>query len=322
MQNSRGWWFLGALLCCGCSEMYFDIVLDSVPEGGLWSAWGPASDDIWVVGGQADEGVVLRGDRAGFTPLSLPEDTPLLNWVHGTSAEDVWVGGLYGTLLHWDGADWSDYSVDVDEAFWGLYAVSPSEVYAVGGLSGWAGRRRLAMAFDGNEWTDIPLPSELEDLTALFKVHYDGHDVWMVGAQGTALVGGPDAFERVPTGVSLDLSTVHSRGDGQVVAVGGRETGLIMMGNRVDGLVEVGQAPSRLFGVHVFGTGDVVVSGMRGYLGRFSLDEPTVVTLPSPTEQILHAVYGHDGGRVYSVGGNIGSISDDFTGIVLSAKAP
>ena len=85
-----------AVVLAGCDPVEFEVLVDNAPEGGLWSAWGPAPDDVWVVGGQADAGVVLRGDENGFTALDVPGETPLLNWVHGTSASDVWVGGLSG----------------------------------------------------------------------------------------------------------------------------------------------------------------------------------------------------------------------------------
>jgi len=263
----------------------------------------------------------MRGNADGFSSLGVPEGTPLLNWVHGSSASDIWVGGLSGALLHWDGSSWSDHSVDMDEAFWGLYVVSPSEAYAVGGLSGWGGDTRVAMRYDGTTWTDISLPAELDESKALFKVHHDGTDIWMVGAQGAALVGDGDQFEPVATGVTADLSTIHSRGDGRVFAVGGQATGVIVSGTRAEGLSEVAQAPARLFGVHALGSGDVIVSGFQGYLGRLSAEE-ALVPIPTPTSQILHAVFGHDGKRLYAVGGNIGSISDDFTGVILTSKAP
>ena len=167
-------WVWAALLLSlsGCTTLSFSVAVDNAPEGGLWSAWGPSPDDVWIVGGQADQGVVLRGSGDTFESLGVPEGTPLLNWVHGTSSNDVWIGGLSGTLLHWNGSEWSDYSVDVEEAFWGVYAVSPNEAYAVGGLSGWGGETRIAMRFDGTEWTILNGLNSM--LRSLFKVHFDG----------------------------------------------------------------------------------------------------------------------------------------------------
>ena len=314
--------FVALLSLTGCNKFTFETMVDNAPEGGFWSAWGPSPDDIWIVGGQADAGVVLRGSGDTFNAMETPEDIPLLNWVHGTSSNDVWVGGLQGVLLHYDGSEWSDYSLDVEEAFWGIYALSPSEAYAVGGRSGWGGTQRMALRFNGDSWSPLDLPETLDELPSLFKVHHDGQNVWMVGAQGTVLVGSNDSFETVPSGVALDISTVHSRGDGQVVMVGGRETGIVLRGTRSAGVAEVAQTPSRLFGIHVLDSGDVVVAGMRGYLGHMTLDTDTVETLKTPTDQLLHAVFGQNGEEIYAVGGNIGSITDVFTGTILGARAP
>mgnify|MGYP002065501325 CR=1 FL=1 len=74
-------------------------VMDAAPEGALMSVWGTAADDVWVVGGQPDAGVVLRGSGDRFIRHELPPGTPMLDWVHGTSPDDVWVAGLAGTLL-------------------------------------------------------------------------------------------------------------------------------------------------------------------------------------------------------------------------------
>ena len=315
-------WILLALSMTGCTQLSFRLALNEAPEGGFWSAWGPSADDVWIVGGQADDGVVLRGSADQFEELAVPEGTPLLNWVHGTSSSDVWVGGLYGTLLHWNGSEWSDYSVDIEEAFWGIYAVSPDEVYAVGGLSGWAGEERIAMRFDGTQWSDITLPAELDGLRALFKVHHDGQNVWIVGAEGAVIVGDGVSFEPVSSGITIDISTVHSRGDGEVVMVGGLSMGVVLTGTREGGIQQIANTPARLFGVHVMDGGDVVIAGVNGYIGHFHLDDKEVEPLPSPTDQVLHGVFGQSGETLYSVGGNLGGMTQDFVGVVLTAKAP
>lgn len=310
------------LLSSGCTTYAFELAVSPVPEGGLWSAWGPNEDDIWVVGGQESEGVVLRGSGSGFRPMTLPANTPLLNWVHGRSDTDVWVGGLYGTLLHWNGEDWTDYSVAMDEAIWGIHAVSTEEVYAVGGLSGWSGTTRVALRFNGSDWTPIALPQALDELPALFKVFYDGADIWLVGARGTVLVGDGTDFEQMETGVTEDISTVHSRGDGSVVMVGGLATGVILAGDKDTGVRVLAETPSRLFGVHVADSGDAVVAGFNGYLGTVSVDDGDVETLVSPTALILHAVYGQPDGKTYAVGGDIGSLKDTYTGVILASDTP
>ncbi|MBW1881847.1 MAG: hypothetical protein JRJ84_26115, partial [Deltaproteobacteria bacterium] len=165
-----------AVFLTGCSgqALEWSVVEEGAPEGAFLMAWGATSDDVWVVGGQPDAGVVLRGDADGFAQHPLPEDIPILDWVHGTSAEDVWVGGVNGTLLHWDGSDWEDYSIPMDEAIWGLYARSPTEAWAVGGTSAWGGSFAVALRWDGATWSTLDLPPPADEAANLFKVAHDG----------------------------------------------------------------------------------------------------------------------------------------------------
>ena len=93
------------------------ISVENDERGAFLSAWSPKEDEIWVVGGLPSTGVVLKGNKdIGWTEVALPENTPLLNWIHGTSETDIWVGGLYGSILHWNGSEWFDHSQEVEEA--------------------------------------------------------------------------------------------------------------------------------------------------------------------------------------------------------------
>jgi hypothetical protein len=91
---------LSALLI-GCGEPGFVDVLGQAPEGALLSVWGPSADDVWIAGGQPEAGVIFRGSGSTFETMSVPADTPMLNWVHGTGADDVWVGVGYDASLGW-----------------------------------------------------------------------------------------------------------------------------------------------------------------------------------------------------------------------------
>jgi hypothetical protein len=298
------------------------VLLDGVEAGGLWSVWGGAPDDVWVVGGVPEAGAVLRGDGRDFDPQEdLPAGTPQLHWVHGLGPDDVWVAGLAGTILRWDGSDWQDHSVGVEEALWGIHAVSEDEVYAVGGASAWGGDLAVAWRFDGAAWTAIELPETAAGLPALFKTTWDGERLWMVGAEGAALVGRGEDFEIVPTGIAEDLSTVSAVDDGRVLAVGGGATGVVVAGD-ASGLERIAQTRSRLFGVQAYASGSALLCGARGYLGRWDPERAEVVELRSPTEQLLHASWGLGGERSFVVGGTLESASGPFTGVLLSARSP
>ncbi len=290
---------------------------------GAWlSVWGSSADDVWIVGGQPDAGVVLRGSGDQFSPVVLPVTVPILNWVHGTGPDDVWVGGIAGTLLHWDGATWTDHSQPVEEAIWGLYALAPDDVYAVGGASAWGGSTALALHYDGTAWTALDIPAQLEGPTNLFKVHAVSPDeVWAIGVGGVAMVGAGTSFAAAPTGIAADLVTANAA-HGPLVVVGGRGTGVILEADGAGGLQRTVQAGAGLNGVMVYPSGTAVVVGELGYSGLYSIADDTLDEVLGSTSDVLHATWGTPGGTMYAVGGNLYTSSDSFQGVVLTAPAP
>jgi hypothetical protein len=111
----------------------------------LRKAWGTSISNIYAVGGQE---LIYRYDAtAGDMPPNNRFNPPerynatgsTLNGVSGTSATDVWVVGDKGTVLHSKGAgnDWTQQGNLPPSAVMtnlqDVYAVSPNEVYVVGG---------------------------------------------------------------------------------------------------------------------------------------------------------------------------------------------
>ena len=300
----------------------WEVWVEGDPTGAWLSAWGPDESAVWVVGGQPEVGAVLHGPLDDLQSLAVPDGTPLLNWAHGTSDTDVWVGGVAGTILHWDGAAWSDHSLDIEEAIWGTYAVSSTEVYAVGGASGFGGEDAVALSWDGSGWTRLDLPAEIGDLSNLFKVHHDGEHLWMVGHQGVALRLDGDTLIAVSTGTTADLVTANRpAAGGPMVVVGGRGTGVVVEPNG-DGLAVTAQTQAGLNGVQVYPSGVAVVVGEAGYSALYDLETDTVTPVLPITRDVLHATWGVPGGRMLAVGGNLFTSDDTFVGTLLLAPAP
>ncbi|MRG94759.1 hypothetical protein [Polyangium spumosum] len=123
----------------------------------LWGVWAAGEADAWAVGGTPEGGtgapndVVLRWDGETWTPVTLP-GAPLgraLYKVWGTSSDDLYVVGEFGTIWHKKGADWALES-DPPLASGTLFTVAgcgPDEVYAVGGFD--------VLRSDGASWQKL-----------------------------------------------------------------------------------------------------------------------------------------------------------------------
>jgi len=123
----------------------------------LWGVWAASKTDAWAVGGTPEGGtsapndVVLHWDGATWAPVTLP-GAPLgraLYKVWGTSSDDLYVVGEYGTIWHKKGATWALES-DPPVATGTLFTVAgcgSDEVYAVGGFD--------VLRSDGASWQKL-----------------------------------------------------------------------------------------------------------------------------------------------------------------------
>lgn len=298
------------------APLTWSAALQDDDRGAFLMVWGPDGGDVWVVGGQPDAGVVLKGSADNLQAVTVPEGTPLLNWVHGTTASDVWVGGLNGTVLHWDGSAWEDRSLEIDEAIWGVHAVSATEAWAVGGTSAWGGETARIFHWQGGTWTPLDLPEVLEDPGNLFKAHHDGTSLWACGLGGVVVRSNDGtSLEAIPTGFAADIVTVHGMPGQKPIFVGGRGTGAVL---EVDGdaLTRTASARSGLSGVHVYEAGSAVVVGERGFAGIYDIASDEIVEVPVPTDDVLHGVFVDRSGQAWAAGGNLYTSGDSFLGSV------
>jgi photosystem II stability/assembly factor-like uncharacterized protein len=158
--------------------------LSGLPLRGIW---GSAGGELFVVGGtEFGGGVLLRyagGSWRSDTAL-LPTFNPQLNAVWGSSANDVWAAGgattslsnnVTGTLLHFDGSDWSviEQPPFFVTALWGSGA---SDLHAVGDKGN-------LLRYDGQAWSTSSLA--VDSQFRLHGVYGSAADaVFLVGNRG------------------------------------------------------------------------------------------------------------------------------------------
>ena len=66
--------------------------------GAYLCAWGTDVNNVWVVGGQPERGVVWHRQNDVFREVDVPSGA-LLNWTHGHGAAQ-WIVGNQGRILH------------------------------------------------------------------------------------------------------------------------------------------------------------------------------------------------------------------------------
>jgi hypothetical protein len=174
----------------------------------LWGVYAFSPTDAWAVGGTPEGGVgpqndvVLRWDGSAWKPEALPGE-PLgrsLYKVWGTSSENLYVVGEYGTIWHRTAVGWALES-DPPLATWTLFTVfgcSASEVYAVGGKD--------ILQSNGQSGSDA--------WTRLDVTIFNGVNGVSCGAPGeVAIVGNSGLKRRLVDGSWVDEFAVEPFGD-------------------------------------------------------------------------------------------------------------
>jgi len=148
-------------------------------------------NDVWAVGGYRTEAgsfapLIEHWDGTQWRQATLPSNLEgILSSVSGVAGNDVWASGDHwgvGTLLHWNGVQWSGSSGSWPIA--AVYARAWNDVWAVGdaGIG-----RTFIRHWDGTQWSSVSSPT----MYKLFGVvAISGSDVWAVGFGAGGIPGG------------------------------------------------------------------------------------------------------------------------------------
>lgn len=279
------------------------------PGSAFFAVHGTAADDVYVAG--ADDGsgpLVLNYDGAQWNRLDTGVSGDLW-WVYAID-DDVYFAGSDAHVLRLrDGAFERMSTPGLGKHIvFGLWASSPDDVYAVGGV---AGRNGFVWHYDGSEWVELDLPDTLplddnRDTPQLFKVTgASPDDIWVVGDAGVVLRGNAaDGFELVESGTDERLFTAYAVPD-RVIAVGGASNAVAV--DLLDEPMAVAPEGAPLLqGVHIDERGATWAVGGQGriYEDRGAGFERVRTDLDVDI-QSLHAVWTAPNGDLWAVGGNV-----------------
>lgn len=259
-------------------------------------------EDRWIVGGTADEGMILHHDGTTMRTVDPGVEVPLLNWVQRFDDGTVIVVGNRGTTLRFDGTAWSRDDPVTDADLWGVWGSAPDDLWAVGGAEGMA---PVILRDTGSGFALVDLPTlQRPGVTVFFKVWGSGpDDVYVVGQHGAVVHWTGTALEELHVGASDDLIGIWGTGPDRIVTVGGRRNGTAAVWDGVS------WANPDLTGIP--GLNGVWVDGATAHLvgNEGTAIDLDLITLEISRYQIdtpvfLHAINGAPDGSMVTVGGD------------------
>lgn len=277
------------------------------------SVHGTSAKDVWAVG--ADDGtgpIVLHydGDEWERRDTGYVGD---LWWVQALDKERAFLSGSDAHILSYENGEFTRLTTPGlgKHIVFGLWASGPTDLYAVGSVSG---RNGFIWHYDGEEFSEIAIPDELiredRDVPPLFKV--DGRssdDVWIVGGDGAVMRGNAaDGFAVVPSGTDERLFTIDVDEE-EILIVGGSSSGLVLSAQMSEGEVEfrdlTPEGAKLLQGADLAGDLTCVV-GRDGTVYRRVRGMFEAMPTAFETEvESLHAVWSDPDGGVWAVGGEV-----------------
>ena len=185
-------------------------------QGSCWGISGISESDIYIVG---DTHIfrcygINAWDRMNYSYLKakLPSDEFKGVWYNSSS--DVYVVGAGGTILHYDGTEWTIMDSGTTERLTGIWGSSSSDIFAVG-------RNGTILHYDGSNWSQMDGGTRKE-LTGIWGS--SSTDVFVVGKEGTILHYDGESWSLMESGTTKTLYGIGGYSSSCIFAVGSQGT--------------------------------------------------------------------------------------------------
>lgn len=184
----------------------------------MFGVWGTSAQDIWAVGGDLEAefgGVIWHFD--GNEWKLLEDGLPMLYKVWGRASDDAFAVGRLGTVLHFDGLNWTSMGSDTDEPLFTVHG-NDSQLVASGGVGG-------AVLEELSHGTLVNRAAAgTVQMNGVF-IGLDGQAV-AVGRKASMVFRTPAGWEVQPLGIEsqVDFHSVWVDREGGIWTVGGNLT--------------------------------------------------------------------------------------------------
>jgi cysteine-rich repeat protein len=202
-------------------------------DGRINAFWESDTGEVFAVGaavrvGQPVHAQIVRcqgagcGESAGWSRIFL-EEQGFLHDVWGRSARDVFAVGARGTILHFDGEQWSSMVSGIADDLHGVWGVPDGPVYAVGDQG-------TILRYQDGAWSRVSLPYDAERFPWVRSAQFGA--IWGSGPDDIYVVGNSeglilhwDGTGWAPVRTEIDQPLLHvwgrrdRRGSNEDVAV-------------------------------------------------------------------------------------------------------
>ena len=247
---------------------------------------------------------------AGWTSVTPAISTKTLYAVWGTSPSDVYAVGNNGTILHFNGTDWSADTSNTTGQLLSIWGSSPTNIYVVGNEETGVNRATLLRKkTSGTTWEF----EEAVDATTQAPFDYNLTTVWGLSANNVYVsdeFGDPYVFdgmgwikfEPVPPVGTYPLTGIWAVNSTTLFVTDQNSNGVRRYGK--DGIndwtydsTECTGNLNEIWGISI---NDIYVAGSGGYIGHFNGAEWKGVT--SNTAKTLVSIHGSSAINIIAVG--------------------
>lgn len=266
----------------------------------LRGIWGTSGMDVFTVG---DSGTVLHYNGMKWTPMSdgsilspyntqtdsVSKVTAKNLWgVWGSSGNDVFVTGFSGTIVRYDGINWTIMNSGVINGLTSVWGTSGKDVFTVGSFG-------TILHYDGTNWN--ALSSGLAGLSAIWGT--SGENIYAVGQSGIILNYNGFFWLPMSSGTTRFLNAIWGTSETNIFAVG--EWGTILHFDGTNWTPMVSGITEHLNGIWGSSTTDVFAVGKSGTILHYNGIFWTPMV--SGTTTYLYDVWGSSNNDVFVVGG-------------------
>lgn len=176
----------------------------------LNAIWGRSAYDIFAVG---DNGTILHYNGSAWQTMTSPTSNNLHSvWGFAAASNPVYAGGRDGDILKYAGGTWSFMATGLADGIWnytiiyGIWGAAPTDLYAVGYMSGDSTEDICLKCSDGATWQQFTGPSGSDSPATFFPIA-----IW-AATSDLLYIGGRDGIYTLANGNTWSMVLSDSNG--------------------------------------------------------------------------------------------------------------